>query len=242
MTQSVLICGGTGAIGREIVETLTGAGLHVAFTGRNHDRGRALSQATGAHFIPHSDTGNGGPLVAEAAERLGRIDGLVLNAGTIVHRRLDATSSQDLRDVFHVNVTVPVTQAEAATAIMPPGGSVVAVASNAGEWGESDIGAYSVSKAALLAACRALAAIVAPRGIRVNAVCPGDTEPGMADSLAELGAQPFALLPPLGRLGRPHDTAAAVTFLLSKDSSFITGASLLIDGGMHAALDTGRPR
>ena len=240
MSKAILVCGGTGAIGRSLVKALREAGHHVAFSGRNIERGQALAESSGAVFISHTDDDHGAPVVKAAQHELGRLEGVVLNAGIIEHTSLTNTSSQQLRDILRVNVTVPVRQAQTAAELMPPGGAIVAVASNAGLWGESEIGAYSVSKADLLAACRTLAVEYSPRFIRVNAVCPGDTEPGMA---ATLGLEEgFATLPPLGRLGQPHDTAAAVTFLLSSEAGFITGAHVLVDGGMHAALDAGRPR
>jgi NAD(P)-dependent dehydrogenase (short-subunit alcohol dehydrogenase family) len=242
MSRAVLVCGGTGAIGQAIVANLVAAGDRVAFSGRDHRRADALAETTGATYIAHTDQDAGASVVLAAARALGDLDGLVLNAGAIVHARLDQTSSADLREMLHVNATVPITQAQTAVELMPAGGSIVAVASNAGLWGETEIGAYSVSKAALLAACRALAAEHGPRGIRVNAVCPGDTTPGMAASLAHYGGEVFTTLPPLGRLGRPQDTADAVAFLLSSAAEFATGAELLIDGGMHAALDAGQPR
>ena len=238
----MLICGGTGAIGRAIVHTLVSAGARVAFSGRDRSRGEALSAATGAIYIPHDDHRDGAPVVEEAARRLDGLHGLVPNAGTIMHARLDETPPDKLADALRVNVTVPVTQARTAAALMSAGSAIVAVASNAGAWGETEIGAYSVSKAALLAACRALAAEYGTRGIRVNAVSPGDTEPGMAPSIDAFGDQAFPVLPPLGRLGRPEDTAAAVVFLLSEAAAFATGADILVDGGMHAALDAGRPK
>jgi 3alpha(or 20beta)-hydroxysteroid dehydrogenase len=241
MTRAVLVCGGTGAIGQAIVRALVGAGDRVAFSGRDRPRGEALAAATGTTYVPHDDDRDGAPVVEQAARQLGGLHGLVLNAGTIVHTRLDGTTPAQLADVLRVNVTVPVTQAQTAATLMPPGSAIVAVASNAGAWGEAEIGAYSVSKAALLAACRALAAEYGSRGIRVNAVNPGDTEPGMAPSVDAFGDQVFPALPPLGRLGRPEDTAAAVAFLLSDAASFTTGADVLVDGGMHSALDAGRP-
>jgi NAD(P)-dependent dehydrogenase (short-subunit alcohol dehydrogenase family) len=241
MTRAVLVCGGTGAIGQAIVHTLVSAGDRVAFSGRDRRRGEALAASTGAIYVAHDDYRDGAPVVEEAAQRLGGLHGLVLNAGTIVHARLDDTTPAQLADVLRVNVTVPVTQARTAAALMPAGSAIVAVASNAGAWGETEIGAYSVSKAALLAACRALAAQYGRRGIRVNAVNPGDTEPGMAPSVDAFGDQVFPALPPLGRVGRPEDTANAVAFLLSDAAGFATGADILVDGGMHTALDAGRP-
>jgi len=92
MTRAVLVCGGTGAIGQAIVHTLVSAGDHVAFSGRDRGRGEALAAATGAIYVPHDDRRDGAPVVEEAARHLGVLHGLVLNAGTIVHARLDDTA------------------------------------------------------------------------------------------------------------------------------------------------------
>jgi NAD(P)-dependent dehydrogenase (short-subunit alcohol dehydrogenase family) len=235
--RAILICGGTGSIGRHLVHTFAGNGHRVAFSGRNRERGQRVAAGSGAQFIEHDDF-DGSAVVETAADLLGPLDGLVLNAGTIEHATLAATSHEKLTEMLHVNVTVPIRQVQTAALAMSPGGSIVAVASNAGLWPETEIGAYSVSKAALVAACRALATQYSWRGIRINAVCPGDTEPGMAATIS--GDHGFASLPPLGRLGKPADTAAVVDFLLSPESAFITGTSILVDGGMHSALDAGR--
>ena len=108
MTRAVLVCGGTGAIGQAIVHTLVSAGERVAFSGRDRSRGEALSAATGATYVPHDDHRDGAPVVEAAARLLGGLHGLVLNAGTIVHCRLDQTAPAELADVLRVNVTVPV--------------------------------------------------------------------------------------------------------------------------------------
>ena len=116
---------------------------------------------------------------------------------------------------------------------------MVLVASDAGVWGETPIGAYSVSKRALIMLTRMLAVEAGPAGVRVNAVCPGDTEPGMVTTVAGRDTLPDTSAwtrPPLGRLVHARDVAAAVSFLASDEARTITGADLLVDGGMRAAL------
>ena len=113
------------------------------------------------------------------------------------------------------------------------------VASDAGVWGETPIGAYSVSKRAVIMLTRMLAVEAGPAGVRVNAVCPGDTEPGMVTTVGGRDTLPDTsewTRPPLGRLVHARDVAAAVSFLASDEARTITGADLLIDGGMRAAL------
>ena len=130
----MLICGGTGAIGRAIVHTLVSAGARVAFSGRDRSRGEALSAATGAIYIPHDDHRDGAPVVEEAARRLDGLHGLVLNAGTIMHARLDETPPDKLADALRVNVTVPITQARTAAALMSAGSAIVAASRAAAHW------------------------------------------------------------------------------------------------------------
>ena len=113
------------------------------------------------------------------------------------------------------------------------------ISSDAGVWPEVSIGAYSVSKRALVMLAQMLGMEAGPHGIRVNAVCPGDTEPGMASyagGRVEPGGAGGWALPPLGRVGTPEDVAGAVAFFVSADSAFCNGSVLLVDGGMRAAV------
>jgi NAD(P)-dependent dehydrogenase (short-subunit alcohol dehydrogenase family) len=118
------------------------------------------------------------------------------------------------------------------------GGCMVLTASDAGVWGETPIGAYSVSKRGVIMLTRMLAVEAGPRGVRVNAVDPGDCEPGMVTTVGgrdELPDTATWTRPPLGTLVNADDVAAAVAFLASGEARTITGADLLIDGGMRAA-------
>jgi NAD(P)-dependent dehydrogenase (short-subunit alcohol dehydrogenase family) len=119
----------------------------------------------------------------------------------------------------------------------------VNVASDAALRPEQAIGAYSVSKAALVTMSRLLALDLARDGIRCNCVCPGDTLPGMRhfgpleDPESDGSGDPAEWpMPPLGRRGRAEDVAAAVLFFLGEESSFCSGTELLIDGGLQAGV------
>ena len=106
-------------------------------------------------------------------------------------------------------------------------------------WPEVPIGAYSVSKRCLNMLVQMLGMEAGKDGIRVNAVCPGDTAPGMVTTVAgreEFGDTAGWLLPPAGRIGTGADVAGAVAFFVSPDSTFCNGAILLVDGGMRAAV------
>jgi NAD(P)-dependent dehydrogenase (short-subunit alcohol dehydrogenase family) len=116
---------------------------------------------------------------------------------------------------------------------------MIHIASDAGIWGEQSTGLYSVSKAAVVMLGKILALDGGRDGVRSNVLCPGDTWPGMRhmgppgdDNRREEGDE--WPLPPIGRLGRPRDIAAAAAFYASADADFITGTTLLVDGGMTA--------
>jgi NAD(P)-dependent dehydrogenase (short-subunit alcohol dehydrogenase family) len=120
---------------------------------------------------------------------------------------------------------------------------MVHVASDAGITGEAETAIYSVSKAALLMLSNMLAIEGGRRGVRSNAVCPGDTEPGMRHMVVpgerERPDDPSSWpLPPLGRLGVAADVADAVMYLAGPRAGFVNGAALLVDGGMRAGMRT----
>jgi NAD(P)-dependent dehydrogenase (short-subunit alcohol dehydrogenase family) len=117
-------------------------------------------------------------------------------------------------------------------------GCMIHIASDAGIWGEQGIGLYSVSKAAVVMLGKMLALEAGADGVRSNVLCPGDTWPGMRhmappgeEDRPESGDWP---IPPIGRIGQSHDVAAAAVFYASDEAGFITGTTLLVDGGMTA--------
>jgi NAD(P)-dependent dehydrogenase (short-subunit alcohol dehydrogenase family) len=243
-----LVTGGTSGIGRAIVERMLADGARVAFTGRDEERGREVAVA-GATFIradvrAPEDVRHS---VAEAVSALRGLDTVILNAGVNHDAPLSETTDADWDALMETNVVAPYRYAVACLPELRAagGGSIVAVSSDAGVWPEVEIGAYSVSKRALNWLVKMLAVEAGPAGIRVNAVCPGDTAPGMR-SAADGGARSVDVgswpLPPLRRVGRPDDIAAAVAFLASDEAAFVNGALLLVDGGMRAALHSAVPQ
>lgn len=115
---------------------------------------------------------------------------------------------------------------------------MIHIASDAGVWGEQAIGLYSVTKAAVIMLGKMLALDGGPGKVRSNVLCPGDIWPGMRhmappgeEDRAESGEWP---MPPIGRVGEAADVAAAAVFYASDEASFITGTTLLVDGGMTA--------
>ena len=176
---------------------------------------------------------------AAAVSQLGGLEYVVLNAGVIADADLPHTEADDWLQMLEVNVLAVHRHACAAQpALAATGGSLLMTSSDAGVWGETSIAGYSITKRMVLALMRCLAAEWGPQGIRVNAICPGDTAPGMVTTTSgrrEPGATDGWLPPPLGATVRAQDVAGAAAFLAGDDAARITGVGLLIDAGMRAS-------
>jgi NAD(P)-dependent dehydrogenase (short-subunit alcohol dehydrogenase family) len=165
---------------------------------------------------------------------------LVNNAGVGVTARLIDTPLADYDRVMNINVRGYLLYAQCAYPHLARGrGCMIHVASDAAIWGEQAIGLYSVTKAAVVMLGKMLALDGGPDGVRSNVLCPGDTWPGMRH-MAPPGEQDSGEsendwpLPPIGRIGQASDVAAAAVFYASGEAEFITGTTLLVDGGMTA--------
>jgi meso-butanediol dehydrogenase / (S,S)-butanediol dehydrogenase / diacetyl reductase len=236
-----LVTGGTSGIGVAIVERLVEDGASVVFTGRNEERGAAVAARTGAAFVcaDACEAGDVTRSLCEASQALGGLDLLVLNAG-VIHAAPLAETADDVWDALvETNLISPYSYAREALPLLREsgGGSIVAISSDAGLWAAPEVAAYSVTKRALDTLVQMLAIEAGPHGIRVNAICPGATAPGMVTTPAGRGEELDTSLwprPPVRRVGRPEDVAAAVAFLASEDASFVNGALLPVEGGMRA--------
>jgi NAD(P)-dependent dehydrogenase (short-subunit alcohol dehydrogenase family) len=243
--KRALVTGGTSGIGYAIADRFLREGAAVVITGRDQELGRraeaALRGSGQAGFVA-ADAGDPDAVARSvdlAVGQLGGLDVLVNNAGIGTEARLLDTPLADYDRVMNVNVRGYFLYAQAAHPHLARGrGCMIHIASDAGIWGEQSIGLYSVSKAAVVMLGKMLALDAGPDGVRSNVLCPGDTWPGMRhmappgeQDRAETGGWP---IPPVGRIGQPRDVAGAAVFYASDETDFITGTTLLVDGGMTA--------
>ncbi|MFF4256835.1 SDR family NAD(P)-dependent oxidoreductase [Streptomyces sp. NPDC001663] len=172
-------------------------------------------------------------LAAELKESYGEIHGLVNNAGVIRRERLGEVRPEDFAQVQAVNTTGPLLGIQYLAPLMPPGSSIVNVGSSAALTGYYPV-AYTASKWALRGVSKIAAMELGPRGIRVNTVHPGYIETEMTAAASPTFVEATVRETPLGRSGTVEDIVPLVVFLLSDESSFITGAEIPVDGGLTA--------
>ncbi|MFG2279655.1 SDR family NAD(P)-dependent oxidoreductase [Streptomyces asoensis] len=172
-------------------------------------------------------------LAAELRGTYGHIHGLVNNAGVTWRARLADVGPRDMARVHAVNVTGPLLGIQHLAPLMPPGASIVNVGSSAALTAHFPV-AYTTSKWALRGLSRVAALELGPRGIRVNTVHPGYIETGMTASAAPAFRAANVRETPLSRTGTVDDVTPLIVFLLSDESSFLTGADIPVDGGLTA--------
>ncbi len=229
-----VVIGGHGGIGGAIAERFATEGATVYASSRRtqardveRGAGRLLERSLDASDVTALDA-----FFDSVRREAGRVDVLVVNAGLSEFAPLETLTAEHFDRTFALNVRALLFATQAATAIMPAGGTIVLIGSIAAAIGTPGYGVYGASKAAVRSFARTWANELAPRNIRVNVVAPGPTDTAMmAATSAEVREQLNRLIP-LGRMARVEEVAAAALFLANDQSSFITGAELPVDGGM----------
>ncbi|MFG5724614.1 SDR family oxidoreductase [Streptomyces murinus] len=234
-----LVTGASRGIGYGVAEALVARGDRVCITGRNEDAlkeavvklgaERVIGVAGKAHDLDHQSEA-----VERTTEAFGRLDHLVNNAGT--NPVFGPIADLDLnvaRKVFETNVISALGFAQKTWHAWQKdnGGAIVNIASIAGLAPSPFIGAYGVSKAAMINLTQQLAHEFAPR-VRVNAIAPAVVKTKFAQALYEGREEEAAASYPLGRLGVPSDIGGAAAFLTSAQSDWVTGQTLVVDGGL----------
>lgn len=243
--KAVLVTGAARGIGRAIVDAFLANGARVFAVDIRADGlerladDHAHTDRLETHVADVGDVEQARGMIRAAIERCGRLDVLVNNAGVQPEGRVLEVSVQSWDECFAVNVRGPffAMQEAARHMVEHGGGAIVNVASTNAFRNESPEAPYNASKAALIAVTRAIAHELGHLGLRVNAVAPGETiTPEEEVELArdpddERAARSYLARIPMRRAGRPEEQAAAVLFLASDDASFITGETLVVDGG-----------
>jgi len=244
--KRALITGGASGIGRAAALLFAREGAAVAVADLNEAGGQAVvDQIRGeggrAVFIRCDVTqaGDCRRAVEQAVAEFGGLDVLFNNAGIIRRATVVNADEADWDRVMAVNVKSVFLMSKVAVPVMAAagGGAIVNTASGWGLVGGQKAAAYCASKGAVVLLTKAMALDHGPQGIRVNCICPGDTDTAMLrQEAAQLGEPVDRFLAdsaqrPLGRLGRPEEVAQAALYLASDAASFVTGAALVVDGG-----------
>lgn len=239
--QVVLVSGGSRGLGQEVVKDVLLRGGTVATFSRHAtpfvDAERA-KDPEGLRFVWEAidgmDISAVTRFVTSVARRYGRIDALVNNAGIVNEQLLALTRSDDVHKLLTVNLELPIRLAQACARVMlvQRSGVMVNVSSLNAIRGHTGVAVYSATKAALDGLTRSLAHELGPAGIRVNSIAPGYFESEMTRSIGAKEKERIIRRTPLRRLGEVADVVAVVRFLLSPDARFMTGQTLVVDGGI----------
>ena len=235
--RTAIVTGASRGIGLAIAQRLAAEGANVVLTARKQESADAAAEQVGGSAIgvaAHAaDEDAAKHCVGQALDRFGSIDILVNNAGT--NPAFGPLIEQDharFAKIFDVNLWAPLLWTSLATKawMAEHGGAVVNTSSIGGMHQSPAMGLYNATKAALIHVTKQLALELSPR-VRVNAICPGVVRTRLAEALWKDNEEAVSGATALGRIGEPADVAAAVAFLASDQASWITGETLVIDGG-----------
>jgi len=241
-----IITGAASGIGRALAIHYAQQGVHTiigTFPADPHDPEETLRlvNAAGGQAVIHEvdvrSTESVDAFAQRAVEEYGRLDYAVANAGILRNSALAELSDDRWNDMLDVDLTGVLRTLRAGSGRMPDGGAMVAVSSIAGAvYGWEGHAHYAAAKAGVLGLVRSLAVELGPRQIRVNAVVPGLIKTPQSldpvNSLGPDGLQRAGNDIPWGRVGEPEEVASVIAFLTSNDAQYVTGQSLIVDGGL----------
>lgn len=236
--KTALVTGAAGGIGRAIVKTLHSQGATVAITDMNKqvldDMVKELGSRAFAYEANLTDAESIKTLIKNVTDDMGKIDILVNNAGITKDGLSMRMTDEMFEKVLDVNLEAPFMLMRAVIMGMMKNrfGRIINMASIVGVMGNAGQANYAASKGGLIAMTKSIAAEVASRGVTANCIAPGFVKTPMTDGLPEPVKEKMLASIPMAKLGEPQDIANLVAFLASDESSYITGQTININGGM----------
>ena len=236
--RTALVTGSTRGIGRAIAETLTAAGARVAVVGREAATAQSAAEAVGGGALGFgadvADPASVTALVAGVEAAFGQIDILVNNAGLTRDNILFRIKDEDWDTVLDANLRGAFIAIRTASRgmIKRRWGRIINIASIVGLTGNKGQANYAASKAGLIGLTKSVAKELGSRNVLVNAVAPGFIDTDMTAAMTPEARAALSGQIPLERLGSPADVAGVVCFLASEHAAYITGQTLVVDGGM----------
>jgi NAD(P)-dependent dehydrogenase (short-subunit alcohol dehydrogenase family) len=230
----MVVTGGARGIGLAIARAAEAAGAHVVASDVSPPAPEIEGAPLDCRHLDVTDTEAAARMLAAVAAECGRLDILVNNAGVLLDRPVERVTPEDWSGLMRVNLEAAFRLVQAALPWLASPGAIVNIASTSAFVASGAQAVYEASKAGLVGLTRALAVELAPRQVRVNAVAPGLIDTLMTRALFGDAAAFEARVRqkvPLGRAGTPGDVADAVVFLASAEAAYITGETLLVDGG-----------
>jgi NAD(P)-dependent dehydrogenase (short-subunit alcohol dehydrogenase family) len=238
--KSVLVTGGSSGIGFAAAKAFAAEGARVVITGRD-ETALARAKAELGAVVIRNDAGtvaSARALADALADQRITLDAVFINAGVAKFASLADAGEALWDEIFDINVKGVFFQLQAMLPLLNPGASIVLNGSINAHIGMAGTSIYAASKAALISFAKTLSAELVPRGVRVNVVSPGPvTTPiygklGLDAQTLEATAARLQSQIPLGRFGTPHEIAATVLHLAARESAFIVGTEIIVDGGM----------
>ncbi|WP_439696565.1 glucose 1-dehydrogenase [Mucilaginibacter sp. AW1-7] len=236
-----VITGGNSGIGFGIAQEFKNEGAAGAIVGRNQETLDSAVAQLGDDFIAiNADVTNLADLervFAVTAEKFGKIDVIVANAGAGTVGTVETFSEADFDKAIDLNLKSVYFTVQKALPYMNDGGSIILIGSNAAHRAYANFTLYGAAKAAVIYLAKGFSSDLLDRKIRANVITPGTTDTPAFDKFVpaeqmEAVKKHFADQMPIGRIGQPADIGKTAVFLASDDSSFMLGAELLVDGGM----------